>query len=145
MAPRHGCVVIVGVLGGILLALRHALVEMRRLALVLKQKPREALLELERVEVGAVLVVPEVAVEFLVPQDASGALNVHELEVEAFPHQIVHQNDGTGEAGVLPAIWVRVCDVEARHCLVDDFIAGARDHSFDFFLVRVLERTGGEN
>lgn len=145
LAPRHRRAVIVRVLGRILLSLRHALIKMRRLSFVLKKQPGKALLELERVEIRAVLVVPEVAVELLVPQNTSRALNVHELEVEAFSHQIVHQNDGTGEAGVLPAIWVRVCDVEARHCLVDDFIASARDHSFDFFLVRILERTGGEN
>lgn len=145
LAFRHGCVVVDGIFRAILLALRHTLEEMGCLAFVLKKKARKALLELERVEVGAILVVAEVPVEFLVPQYASRALNVHEFEEKAFPYQVVHQNDGTGEPGVLPATGVGVGDVEASDGLVDDFVASAGDHSFDFFLVRVLERTGGEN
>ena len=60
-----------GAFAGILLPLIHLLLECPRFLLIRKRETRKTVFELERVEKGAVLIVDEVFVDFLVPYHAS--------------------------------------------------------------------------
>lgn len=65
-----------------LLARGDALVEMGGVVGVLEKKPRQAVVKLERVKELAVLVVLEVHIELLVPENAAAANHINQFQEE---------------------------------------------------------------
>ena len=92
-------------LGRVLLPLVHLLPELLGLLLIREAQPEHALLALEGVEEGAVLVVLEGVVDLLVPQHpAVGGGHVNELDPEGVADEVVSEHRGAVEARVRPSL-----------------------------------------
>lgn len=95
---------------GILFSLVHLLLELLGLLLVHKRQSSQALLDLERVEEGSVLVVCPRFKDLLIPYYSSaGRGYVHQLQPVRVSHKIVGQHDGALESCVGPFQPVRIC------------------------------------
>ena len=124
----------------ILLPLIHLLLELLRLLLIRKAQPKAALLALERVEEHAVLEVLEGVEDFLVPDDAAvGLADVHQLDPEGVAHEVVGEDRGALEAGVLPLWAAGEGDVEFGDRDGVDLVGGFGDGALDRLLLVVAE------
>lgn len=113
----------------------HTLIEMRRIMGVLEKKPRQAFFHLKRVEEGSVLVVQEIHIEFLVPEDAAGGGDIHELEKEGVADQVVDERYGAAEPGIGPRRGVGIGDIEPGDRGVDDLVGSFRHRTLDLLLI----------
>jgi hypothetical protein len=83
-------------LASILFPLIHLLLELSGFFLVDKGQTGDTLFELEGMEKGAVLVVLEGIIDFLVPDDTSiGGRDVDQFQPECVSHQVVTQHGCT--------------------------------------------------
>ena len=135
LAPR--------ILMRILLPLIHLLLKLPRLLLVREAEPKTALLTLKTVEEGAVLEVLERVVDLLVPDDAAaGRADIDELEPEGVAHEVVGEDGGALQAGVLPLRAVGEGDVEFGDGDGVDLVGGFGDGALDRLLLVVAQDRG---
>lgn len=127
----------------VLVATGNALVEVGGVLGVLKEKADKTVLDLERVEELAVLVVLEVDVELLVPDDAAGADNVDKFEEIGVADVVVDEGDGAAEPRVRPRRAVRVGDVQAGDGGIDDLVQRLGDVALHLVPVAVVEDPHG--
>jgi hypothetical protein len=132
------------VLARVLLPLVHLLLEGARLLLVDKRQAGHALLELEGMEEGAVLVVLERVVDLLVPDHPSIRRgDVDQLDPKGVADQVVGQHGGALQARVGPSSPVlRVHDVQAGDGDGLDLVRGLGHGPLDRLLVGVGENGG---
>lgn len=132
-----------GILMRILLPLVHLLLELLRLLLIRKAEPETALLALERVKEGAVLEVLEGVVDLLVPDDAAArGADVDELDPEGVAHEVVGEDGGALQAGVLPLRAVGQGDVEFGDGDGVDLVGRFGDGALDRLLLVVAQDRG---
>jgi hypothetical protein len=97
------------------------------------------------VEEGAVLVVLEAIVEFVFPDDAAGALEIDDLEVESCLGEVADESDGAFYASVAPLGWGWMGSIDAAYGCGDDLVVGGRDGGLDLGLVRGGDCGGGRH
>ena len=122
-------------------AIADLLEEVVGLAVIRKRKADQAFVAFEGVEEGTILIVLEIVVQFVLPNDASSALEIDHLEVESGLDQVTNKGDGPLDAGVAPLRRTWVGSIYATDGGSDDLVAGRWNGGFDLGLVR--RRNGG--
>lgn len=103
-SPAYSCSkrLVLGVLGGILFAIVHLLLERLRLLFIRERKCGEAVLKLEGVEEHAILIVAEGVVYLLVPYYAAvrglSLVSTYSLYSGMQTYRYIHQLDPEGVA-----------------------------------------------
>lgn len=152
-----------GLFAGILLPLLELFNEGFGLFLVGEGEASGAVFELERMEKCTVLVVMEIIVDFLVPDDtSSGGLDVgcqhnsgnwrrggkgthrdvDQLQPESTADQIIRKHSRTLQTGINPSLRVGIGDIEPRDRDSMDLVGGFGDIALDGFFVGVSEDGG---
>lgn len=127
----------------VLVARLDFLVEASSLLLIGKRETGHAVLELEGVEKGPIVVVSEALVELLIPDHALVGLNwvvsiartwagiegdggtyddINNLEEERVPDEILGKHHGATDSGEVPSVFVGVVDVETGDGDGDDVV-----------------------
>lgn len=78
-------------------------------------------------EEGAILVVLEAFVKFVLPNDASCTFEVDHLEVESGLDKITDKGDGALDTGVAPLRWTGMSSIDATDGGSDDLVGGGWD------------------
>ena len=127
-------------LTGILLALIHFLLELPCFFLVDKGQAGHALLELEGMEKGAILVILEGVIDFLVPDDTSvGRGDVDHLQPEGIPDEVIAEDGGALETCIGPSVTSGVSNIESRYSHGLDLVGCLWDGSLDSLFICVGE------
>jgi len=122
----------------ILLTFIHLLFELLCFLLVSKGQAGQTVLELKGVEKGTVLVVLEGVVDFLVPDDAAiRRRDVDHLDPKSVADEVVGEDYGALQAGILPSVVVWICNVQLCDSDSMDLVGSLGDLSLDILLVVV--------
>lgn len=129
-----------GPFGGILLSVVDSLVKMARLVFIFKQQARQAVFKLKSMEECPILIIAEVDVQFLIPQDPSVSLDIDQFEVPGIANQIIYEANGAHQACPSPfgVIWVGY--VQPSDGVVHYFRASLWNCSFDFLVVGIFDQ-----
>lgn len=136
-----------GLLACILFPLIHLFLECPRLFLVYERQASHTLFQLEGMEKGAILVVLESVIDFLVPDHASiCGRHIYQFNPEGVSHQVVAEDGGPLQACVGPSVSVGMGNVEASDGNSLDLVGGLWYCAFHrlFILFRQDGRHDGE-
>lgn len=119
---------------GVLGAIRNFFVQLVRFAFVCERKANDAVIPLEGVEEGPVLVVGKTFVQFVLPYHASCAFEIDDFEVKSRFCLITHEGYCTLIAGIIPLR--RLSGVDTTNGGSDDLVAAGWDGGLHLGLVR---------
>lgn len=93
-------------------------------------------------EKGTILIVLEAIVEFVLPDDASSALEVDYLEVKRSLDEIAYKSNGALNTSVAPLRRAWMSSIDTTDGSGDNLVAGRRNGGFHLGFVR--RRNGGD-
>lgn len=137
---RNSVLVVERRLGRMFLFVGNPLEEVSRFRLVFKQQPCIAFLQLERVEERPVLIVLEVNVQLLIPNNAPVSSHVNQFQEKRVAHKVVDQSNSSAKPSKRPFIGIRVCNIQSGDRGINNLVRRLRDRPLDLLFVLVFEK-----